>query len=234
MIQVIPAFFALVVAGGLVVSPAPAVQAPDAAGTWDVVFNAPDGAHKAQLVLKRDGETLTGAVVGGGAQFKLEGQQKGADVSMQFTYTADAPLLVTMKGTVKADTMGGAAMYGSDAGDWSATRAAAAGAPAGAAQAALDISGVWLFEVTTAAGSGSPTVTFNQSGETLTGQYSGQLGEAPVRGTLKGSELTFAFEVAIQETKVRVVYTGTAAKDALKGTVTLGELGEGTFTARRK
>jgi hypothetical protein len=234
MIQVIPAFFALVVAGGLVVSPASAVQAPDAAGTWDVVFNAPDGAHKGKLVIKRDGEALSGAVVGDAGEYKLEGQQKGTEVSMQFTYTADAPVQITMKGTVKADTMGGSAMFGSDPGDWTATRVAAAGAPAGAAQGALDISGPWLFEVTTAAGSGTPAVTFNQSGETLTGQYSGQLGEAPLSGTLKGSALTFSFDIAVQDTKLHVVYTGTAAKDALKGTVTLGELGEGTFTARRK
>jgi hypothetical protein len=141
-----------------------------------------------------------------------------------------------MKGTVKADTMGGSATYGSDAGDWSATRTAAAGSPAsGSGQAgAIDISGAWTFEVTTAAGSGSPAVTFNQSGERLAGQYSGQLGEAPVTGTLKGSELTFSFDVTVQDTKLHVVYTGTATKDGLKGTVALGELGDGTFTARRK
>ena len=234
MIQVIPAFFALVVAGGLVA--APAWQAADAAGTWDVVFNAPDGEHKGQLILKRDGDTLTGAVVGEAGQYKAEGQQKGADVTLSFTYTADAPIPITMKGTVKGDAMSGTATFGSDPGRWSATRAAAGAAPGqgGAQAAAVDISGAWLFEVTTAAGSGSPAVTFNQSGETLTGQYSGQLGEAPITGTLKGRELSFSFDVAAQDTKLHVVYTGTAAKDALKGTVTLGELGEGTFTARRK
>jgi hypothetical protein len=99
---------------------------------------------------------------------------------------------------------------------------------------ALDISGAWLFDVTTSGGSGTPTITFNQSGETLTGQYVGQLGEAPIHGTLKGSELSFSFDVSIQDTKLHVVYTGTATNDALKGTVTLGELGEGTFTAHRK
>ena len=36
------------------------------------------------------------------------------------------------------------------------------------------------------------------------------------------------------EQKVKVVYTGTLEKDALKGSVTLGEMGEGTFTAKRK
>ena len=78
MIQVIPAFFALVVAGGLVVPPAPAVQAPDAAGTWDVVFNTPNGARKGKLVLKRDGETLTGvAVAENAAEYKHRGAAEG-------------------------------------------------------------------------------------------------------------------------------------------------------------
>jgi hypothetical protein len=101
-------------------------------------------------------------------------------------------------------------------------------------EAALDISGAWACEVPSAAGTGTPSITFNQSGEKITGQYSGQLGEAPIQGTLKGAELTFSFDVSVQDTKLHVVYTGTATKDALKGTVVLGEFGEGTFTARRK
>ena len=233
MIQVIPAFFALVVAGGLV--SAPAWQAADAGGTWDVVFKAPDGEHKGKLMLKRDGDRVTGTAVGEAGQYEVQGEQKGADVTLSFTYTADAPLPIVMKGTVKGDAMGGTATFGSDPGSWSATRSAGGSPGGGGAQAAaIDISGDWLFEVTTAAGSGNPAVTFNQSGQTLTGQYSGQLGEAPISGTLKGSELSFSFDVSAQDTKLHVVYTGTASKDALKGTLTLGELGEGTFTARRK
>ena len=84
------------------------------------------------------------------------------------------------------------------------------------------------------AGTGTPTITFTQKGETLTGQYSGQLGEAPIQGTLKGADLTFSFDASVQDTKLHVVYTGKATKDALKGTVVLGEFGEGTFTAHRK
>ena len=101
-------------------------------------------------------------------------------------------------------------------------------------EAALDISGPWLFEVTSAAGTGTPSITFTQKGETLTGQYSGQLGEAPIQGTLKGADFTFSFDVSMQDTKLHVVYTGKAAKDSLKGTVVLGDFGEGTFTAHRK
>jgi len=49
------------------------------------------------------------------------------------------------------------------------------------AQAAkVDVTGKWAFNVETAAGSGTPTITFTQDGEKLTGKYSGQLGEAVV------------------------------------------------------
>ena len=104
----------------------------------------------------------------------------------------------------------------------------------GAAESALDVSGAWGLEVTTPAGGGSPTITLEQIGEKLTGRYSGQLGEAPLTGTLKGSAITFASPVDVQGTQVTVVYTGTVEKDAMKGTVKLGEMAEGTFTGSRE
>ena len=235
MIQVIPAFFALVVAGGLVVPPAPAVQAPDAAGTWDVVFNTPNGARKGKLVLKRDGETLTGvAVAENAAEYNIEGQQKGADVSMRFTYTADTSIPITMKGTVKGDTMSGTATFGSDPGDWTATRVGS-GRRTGCRHAggARHQRGVGV-RGHDGRGFGVPGGDLQAEWRDADRPVLGQLGEAPIQGTLKGNELTFSFDVSVQDTKMHIVYPGTAAKDALKGTVTLGELGEGTFTARRK
>ena len=44
-----------------------------------------------------------------------------------------------------------------------------AGAAAHAGQAKFDVTGTWTFEVTTAQGAGTPTVTLKQDGETLTG-----------------------------------------------------------------
>ena len=52
----------------------------------------------------------------------------------------------------------------------------------------MNVTGAWLFDVQTSAGSGTPTMTFKQDGEKLTGQYSGQLGEAPLTGTRQGLE----------------------------------------------
>ena len=53
------------------------------------------------------------------------------------------------------------------------------------------MTGKWVFKVETAAGSGTPTMTFKQEGEKLTGHYSGQLGEADLTGTVKGEAIEF-------------------------------------------
>jgi hypothetical protein len=112
-----------------------------------------------------------------------------------------------------------------------------AGVPAVAAQgtARIDVTGKWSFEVTTSAGSGTPTVTFKQSGTDLTGHYSStNLGEADLAGTVKGRDIAFKFTGTVQGMAVDVTYTGTIeGNDAMKGTLDIGGLAQGTFTAKR-
>jgi hypothetical protein len=99
----------------------------------------------------------------------------------------------------------------------------------------VDVTGKWAFAVETAAGSGTPTMTFKQDGEKLTGHYSGQLGESELTGTVKGHDISFTFSGDAQGTKVDAAYTGTIeSKDAMKGKVTLIGLGDGTWTAKRQ
>lgn len=93
------------------------------------------------------------------------------------------------------------------------------------------ISGTWNFTVETSAGSGSPVFVFNQETETsFTGTYKGQLGEAPVKGTINGKEVKFSFTVNDN----LIEYTGTRDGNSMKGTVKLGSMAEGTFQATRK
>jgi hypothetical protein len=100
----------------------------------------------------------------------------------------------------------------------------------------VDLTGKWLFDVTTGAGNGTPTVTLTQKGDSLTGHYSSQaLGEAELTGSVKDGKFSFWATVSVQGTSFDITYSGTIeSKDALKGTVTLGELGSGTFTAKRQ
>jgi hypothetical protein len=100
----------------------------------------------------------------------------------------------------------------------------------------VDVTGKWLFNVQTDAGGGTPTVTLKQDGEKLTGHYSSQtFGEVDLTGTVKGQDIKFSFSADAQGTTLQVTYAGTIeSKDSMKGTVDLGGLGQGTFTAKRQ
>lgn len=100
--------------------------------------------------------------------------------------------------------------------------------------AAADISGKWSATVETDAGSGTPSFTFKQAGETSTGTYSGQLGEAPLTGSIKGDDIEFSFKAAPQGDTVTIKYKGKlSGGNQMKGTVDLGGMATGTFTATK-
>jgi len=112
---------------------------------------------------------------------------------------------------------------------------AIATAALGAQASKVDVTGKWMFNVETAAGSGTPTITLKQDGDKLTGHYSGQLGEADLTGTVKGQEIAFKFTVDAQGNNLDCTYTGTIeGKDALKGKVNIAGLADGTFTAKKQ
>ena len=100
-------------------------------------------------------------------------------------------------------------------------------AAARAPSTSLDVSGSWAFVVEIGGGSGTPTMTFKQDGEKLTGQYVGQLGEAPLSGTVKGTAIDFTINLTVRGQCGQHSYTGTVEKDSMKGTVKFGDLGEG-------
>jgi hypothetical protein len=100
----------------------------------------------------------------------------------------------------------------------------------------VDVTGVWVFSVESPAGKSNPTLTFKQEGEKLTGQYSSQLmGQADLTGTVKGTAIEFVVAANVQGTAIELKYTGSVdSKDSMKGTLSAGDFGSGTFTAARK
>jgi hypothetical protein len=96
------------------------------------------------------------------------------------------------------------------------------------------MTGTWAIEAHHSAGVSTPTVTITQTGEKLTGKYVGSYGESVLTGTIKDNkEFTFSLEIGTEQ-KVTLVYTGTLDGDTIKGSLTMGEMGEGTFTGKRK
>ncbi|HXW06635.1 MAG TPA: hypothetical protein VD833_15465 [Vicinamibacterales bacterium] len=209
--------------------------AQDASGVWQATFNTPNGTRPATLTIKKDGEKLAGSILGDRGEIPFEGTQKGTSVTLAFVVrTGDGTFNITMTGNQDGDALSGMADYGGSAqGEWSARRKADAG-PASDGEAAVDLTGTWALEVDTGAGTGTPTATFKQEEGRLTGEYSGQFGQSAVTGTIAEGTFTFNIDITIEGSVHRLVYTGKADRDTMKGRVTLGEFGEGTFTGRRK
>jgi len=105
-----------------------------------------------------------------------------------------------------------------------------------AAQDKVDITGAWQLQIEIGGGTtGTPSVTFKQDGEKLTGHYSSQVvGEHDITGSIKGNAFTFEFTASFDGNAVKVTYSGTVEKDTLKGTVKFGDLGDGTFSGKKK
>jgi hypothetical protein len=99
----------------------------------------------------------------------------------------------------------------------------------------VDLSGNWAFTVVYEGGQGSPTVRLTQKGDSLTGLYISQaFGELNVKGSVKGKEFNFSFTTSAGGDPFTMTFNGSVeSTEALKGSVDMGGMGSGTFTARR-
>jgi len=213
-----------------------AAQDADILGEWDVSVSTPQSqATSAPMVLKKEGDKIVGTFSSPQGDQPVEADVKNNAVTIWFSVrTQSGPVSITMKGTAEDGVMKGTLDLGDQGqGRWLAKRPAAASAIQ-AADTRLDVTGTWTFQVESSAGSGTPTMTFKQDGEKLSGHYSGQLGEAPLAGTVKGTAIEFTIDISLEGNTIHIVYAGAVEKDALKGTVKFGDLGEGTFTAKKK
>lgn len=212
-------------------------QDADILGNWDVTVTTGTGPEtSAPLVLKKEGDQIVGTFSSPQGDQSVEASVKQKAVTIWFSVrTQNGPIGITMNGTADGNTMKGSMDFGGRGqGQWSAKRAASAGTPGQGGESKVEVTGTWSFQVESEAGTGTPTMTFKQEGEKLSGHYSGQLGEAPLAGTLKGNAIEFTIDVSVQGTDVHIVYSGTVEKDSMKGKVKLGDFGEGTFTAKKK
>lgn len=99
-----------------------------------------------------------------------------------------------------------------------------------------DFTGKWAFTVQTDAGSGTPTVTFKQQGDSISGHYSSQvLGERDFRGMFKDGKIAFAFSAEVEGQQFTMSFSGAMdGPDAMKGSVDLGGMATGTFSGKRQ
>jgi len=89
------------------------------AGTWKVSVSGGAGSAEQTIILKQDGNKITGTFKGPRQSGPLEGTVEGNNIS--FHVATRVPL--DYKGTVDGDSMKGTMTGNGKTGDWTATRA---------------------------------------------------------------------------------------------------------------
>ena len=115
---------------------------------------------------------------------------------------------------------------------------ALAAVPAFAQEAAkekkVNITGTWEMTVESPQGAMTITANYKQEGETLTGTHVSEMGEAPLKGTVKGNEIVYTLNIDAGGQQMSIVHKATVDGDAIKGTAEIGDMGTMSFTAKRK
>lgn len=110
----------------LVAQPAPvSAQSLDVSGEWTMAVNTDNSQVAATLVIKQDGEKITGSIRSDMGEQTVEGTMKEKTLSFAFTFPAPdgSSMIVTMIGTVDGGSIKGTYDAGGMmAGDWTATK----------------------------------------------------------------------------------------------------------------
>ncbi len=88
-------------------------QSANAAGTWDATLTSPQGTFNVQLILKQDGEKLSGVVKSPRGETPIEGTTNGKDIKLKYTIKfQDNDMLITLTGALDGASIKGSADYG--------------------------------------------------------------------------------------------------------------------------
>ena len=95
------------------------------AGTWKLNFQTDQGAVDADLILKQDGEKITGSLNSPQGEAPLEGTFKGGKLVLSMSVDAGGQaLVITFDGALEKDTLKGNVDFGGfGSATWTATRA---------------------------------------------------------------------------------------------------------------
>lgn len=101
---------------------------------------------------------------------------------------------------------------------------------------AADLSGTWTVSADIAGNALGATCTMAQSSAAITGSCKSDSGESKVTGTSDGQKVQFKYDLEFQGMTFPLTYDGTldAAGKELKGSVDVGGMAQGTFTAKKQ
>ena len=105
--------------------------------------------------------------------------------------------------------------------------------PAKADTARIDVTGKWAFSIEPF--SGTPTITFTQKGDSISGQYvSNALGTHGFVGTHKAGKIAFAFDAESGGQRFTMAFSGKLDDaDTMSGTIDFSGMADGTFSGKR-
>ncbi len=98
----------------------------------------------------------------------------------------------------------------------------------------VDVTGAWEMVVDSPQGQMTMTANYKQEGETLTGTHVSEMGELPLKGTVKGATIEYTITVDFGGQSMTIKHTGTVDGDTMTGTADLGDMGSMKWTAKRK
>jgi hypothetical protein len=96
--------------------------------------------------------------------------------------------------------------------------------PKGEKPSAVNIAGRWSAIVSGAVGEFESNLEIEQDGNEISGSISSNMGKWEIRdGILSGNDLTLSFSATIMGETMNMVFSGTAEKDSIEGTITVME-----------
>lgn len=98
----------------------------------------------------------------------------------------------------------------------------------------VDISGTWEMTVESPQGQMTITAKYKQDGETLTGSHISEMGESPLKGTVKGADVEYALTVDMGGQQMSIVHKAKVDGDTMRGSADIEGMGTIAFTAKRK
>jgi hypothetical protein len=103
-------------------------------------------------------------------------------------------------------------------------------------KSALNVTGQWIMTLEMSMGTASPALDLKQDGEKISGTYTGRYGTSSLAGSLKGRTIQFSFTMGTEDQPQVMAFAGEVTSDAqsMKGTASLGEMGDATWTAKRQ
>jgi hypothetical protein len=234
---IVAACVAVAAAASAQTAPQSSAPAVDATGTWNVSFNTQQGVIPATITLKKSGDKIAGTVASQEGQSEAEAEVKGKALTVWFNYSANGQQIpVEMTGTIDGDSGKGTVNAGGNpVGDWTATRDRKESKDA-KDPSTPSLTGDWAMTLNLEQVNATPAVTLKQDGEKLTGTYSSQqYGKFPLTGTVKGDDVAFSVTLNIEGNSLTGTYTGKLQADgSIAGSVDIGGMMSGTFTAIRK